>query len=394
VVGRKLRSPLLSNDVILLNCVDCLDFGEKMTESESGEGLTLSPSLEKRSSVGRPIRLAVVGATGLVGRETLSILAERQFPIKSLRLLASEKSAGQRIDFGDEEPVVEKLEESSFEDVELVFLAAGGGISQKVLPWAAKAGAVCIDKSSVFRMDPDVPLVVPTVNGGQLNGYSKKRLVSTPNCSTIQLVQVLGPLHEKAGLKRVVACTYQAVSGAGRDGIDELEAQVRSLFSFEDIGESNVFGNRIAFNALPSIPGTDAFREDGTSHEEQKMIDESRKILGLPELAIAVTCVRVPVFNGHSEAVHLEFDRPITVEEVRDILEQTPDVMVVDDPARGIYPTAQDAVGQDQTLVGRIRQDLSVPNGIALWIVSDNLRTGAALNAVRIAETLCAEHLG
>lgn len=364
-----------------------------MAENSSKEGLSLSPGLEGRKRIKRPMKIAVVGATGLVGRETLSILHERQFPMEKLRLLASASSAGQTVEVGEKEYIVEELAESSFEGIDLVFLAAGGSISKKVQPWAKQAGAVCIDKSSVFRLDADVPLVVPTVNGHHLAGYSKKNLVATPNCSTIQLVQILGPLHQRATLKRVIACTYQAVSGAGREGIDELEQQVRGLFNFQEIEKTNVFGNRIAFNALPSIPGTDAFRPDGTSHEEQKMIDEPRKILDLPDLPISVTCVRVPVFNGHSEAVHLEFEDPVTVDEVRDILEQTPDVMVVDDPSRGLYPTAQDAVGQDQTLVGRIRVDASCPNGIALWIVSDNLRTGAALNAVRIAETLCAEQL-
>jgi aspartate-semialdehyde dehydrogenase len=345
-----------------------------------------------RPQVPRPFRIAVVGATGVVGRETVAILEERNFPVAELKLLASERSAGEEVSFKNDDLIVEKLTPESFQRMEVVFFAAGGSISREMTPIAAEAGAVSIDKSSVFRMDDDVPLIVPEVNGDVLGDYKKRRLISTPNCSTIQLVQVLAPLHKAAGLKRVICSTYQAVSGAGKAGLEELEVQVRNLFNFQDM-KTDVFGQRIAFNALPAIPGKNAFDDDGVSQEEKKMIQETRKILGLPALPVGVTCVRVPVFNGHSEAVHLAFDRPITPEKVRELLAAEPNVIVIDDTSEDLYPSATDAVGEDNTLVGRIRRDPAQENGIALWIVSDNLRTGAALNAVRIAEHLCTDHL-
>jgi aspartate-semialdehyde dehydrogenase len=347
-----------------------------------------------RKAVPRPFHVAVVGASGVVGRETLSILAERDFPVASIKALASERSAGETVAFGDEELTIEALTPDAFDGVELAFFAAGGGVSREMTKVAAEKGAVCIDKSSVFRMDDDVPLVVPEVNGEALAGYGQRRLIATPNCSTIQLVQVLKPLHDAAGLKRVVCSTYQAVSGAGKDGVDELETQVRDLFNLRELSKKEVFGgHRIAFNVLPCIPGSDAFLDDGATQEEQKMIDESRKILKLPDLRIAVTCARVPVFNGHAEAVNVELERALSPDDARDLLGKTPNVMVIDDPSKHLYPTPEDATGEDQTLVGRIRTDSSVEHGLSLWIVSDNLRTGAALNAVRIAESLCAEHL-
>jgi aspartate-semialdehyde dehydrogenase len=342
----------------------------------------------------RPMHIAIVGATGVVGRETLNILHERRFPIATLHLFASERSAGEAIEHGDKEIVVQKLGADAFKGVDVVFFAASGGVSKTWAPRAAEAGAVCIDKSSSFRMDPDVPLVVPEVNGHAIAGFAKKRIIATPNCSTIQMVQVLAPLHRHAGAERVVVCTYQAVSGAGRGGIDELEAQVRDMFNMRD-PTVKTFDQRIAFNALPRIPAKDPIPADGTTGEERKMIEETRKILEAPDLRVGVTCVRIPVFNAHSEAVHVELRDALTAERARALIAAQPHILVVDDREKGLYPTAADATGQDKTLVGRIRQDDSVPGGrgIAFWVVSDNLRTGAALNAVRIAETLCADHL-
>jgi len=359
---------------------------------DNGAVVGLAAGQSARPKIARPFEIAVVGATGVVGRETLSILAEREFPVKNVRAFASERSAGELIPFGDDEIEVQALTPDAFDGVEIAFFAAGGSISREYCPIAAKAGAVCIDKSSVFRLDPDVPLVVPEVNAAELAGYGLKRIIATPNCSTIQLVQVLAPLQRAAGLKRVVCTTYQAVSGAGKAGVEELEKQVRDMFNFRDT-DTTVFGQRIAFNVLPCIPGKDAFNDDGSTSEEKKMIEESRKILGIPQLKVGVTCVRVPVFNSHSEAVHIELERPLSPEAVRELLALEPNVMVIDDPKKHLYPTPQDAAGQDQTLVGRVRADPSGENGIALWIVSDNLRTGAALNAVRIAEHLAAEYL-
>jgi aspartate-semialdehyde dehydrogenase len=289
---------------------------------------------------------------------------------------------------------VQKLEAGCFKGTDVVFFAASGGISKTWAPRAAEEGAVCIDKSSSFRMDPDVPLVVPEVNGHALANFAKKRIIATPNCSTIQMVQVLAPLHKKAGIERVVVCTYQAVSGAGRGGIDELEGQVRDMFNLRDPSIST-FDQRIAFNALPRIPAKDPIPADGTTGEERKMIEETKKILEAPQLRVGATCVRIPVFNGHSEAVHVELKSALTADAARELIAAEPNVLVVDDRARGLYPTAADASGEDKTLVGRVRQDDSVPDnkGIAFWVVSDNLRTGAALNAVRIAEALCARHL-
>jgi aspartate-semialdehyde dehydrogenase len=376
--------------------------GEQPAEA-SGTSLEQKLGMEvkkdgPKKKAARAMNVAIVGATGVVGRETLEILAERGFPVAKLRLFASERSAGERIEFRGREIEVEKLEgepSALFAGTDIAFFAASGGISRVWAPLAAEAGAVCIDKSSSFRMDPDVPLVVPEVNGHALANLHKKRIVATPNCSTIQMVQALAPLHRKAGLKRVVVCTYQAVSGAGREGIDELETQVRDMFNMR-APTVRTFDQRIAFNVLPRIPARDPIPADGTTGEERKMIEETRKILEAPGLRVGATCVRVPVFNGHSEAIHVELERPLAAAEARELIAAEPNVLVVDDVVRGLYPTAQDATGEDKTLVGRIRQDESVPDGrgLAFWCVSDNLRTGAALNAVRIAETLAAEHLG
>jgi aspartate-semialdehyde dehydrogenase len=340
----------------------------------------------------RPFNIAIVGATGVVGRETLAILQEREFPVAQLRLLASERSAGEKLEFDEDEHVVHVLKEDSFKDIDVAFFCAGGSISKKYAPLAAAQGAVCIDKSSHFRMDEDVPLVVPEVNPEALSDYKKKRIIASPNCSTIPLMQILKPLHDTVGVQHVVASTYQAVSGAGKSGIKELETQVRDMFNMREV-DTTVFKRRIAFNVLPMIPAEDAMDEDGMTTEESKMVNESRKILNLPELRISVTCARVPVFNGHSEAVHIGLKGPLTMDRVRDLLSAAPGIVIIDDPEKGIYPTPEDAAGEDMTLVGRIRPDSGFDHGIALWFSCDNLRTGAALNAVRIAEHLCAEHL-
>jgi aspartate-semialdehyde dehydrogenase len=343
----------------------------------------------------RPMNVAIVGATGVVGRETLSILGDRRFPLASLHLFASKNSAGEEIELEDgSSHTVKDLETANFKGIDLVFFAASGGVSKTWAPRAAAAGAVCIDKSSAFRMDPDVPLVVPEVNGHALKDFAKKRIIATPNCSTIQMVQCLSPLQRERGLKRVVVCTYQAVSGAGRGGVEELERQVRDLFNFKAV-DAITFDQQIAFNALPRIPAQDPIPADGVTGEERKMIEETRKILGVPDLKVGVTCVRVPVFNGHSEAVHVELNAAITADDARALFAAEPNVLVVDDASTGVYPTALDATGEDKTLVGRVRLDESVDDGrgLAFWVVSDNLRTGAALNAVRIAEALCADWL-
>ena len=340
----------------------------------------------------RPLHIAVIGATGVVGRETLAILHDRRFPVASLKAFASERSKGEKLPFGDDEVEVQVLSEEALKGVDIAFFAAGGATSKQWVPKAAALGVVCIDKSSGFRMDPEVPLVVPEVNGAALAGWKNKRIIATPNCSTTQMVQVLAPLHRKAKIKRVVVCTYQAVSGAGKGGVEELERQVREMFNLKDV-EVSTFDKRIAFDVLPRIPAKDPIPVDGTTGEERKMIEETRKILGVPGMKVAATCVRVPVFNSHSEAVHVELEEPMSPEEARALLAAEPNLLVVDDPAKGLYPTAADASGEDKTLVGRIRKDDSVDHGLALWIVSDNLRTGAALNAVRIAEVLAAEHL-
>lgn len=360
-------------------------------QKKLGVAITQAPQKKPK----RPMRLAVVGATGVVGRETLAILQDRRFPISSLTALASSRSAGEKIELeGGDNVDVQDLEKFDFKGTDIVFFAASGGISKTYAPRAAAAGAVCIDKSSSFRMDPDVPLVVPEVNGHALAGFAKKRIIATPNCSTIQMVQALWPLHKKVGIERVVVCTYQAVSGAGRGGVDELETQVRDLFSFKDIMPST-FDQQIAFNVLPRIPARDPIPADGVTGEERKMIDETRKILGVSDLRVGVTCVRVPVFNAHSEAIHVELKAPLSPEEAKTLFSLEPNVLVVDDIKMGIYPTALDATGEDKTLIGRIRNDESIAGGkgLAFWVVSDNLRTGAALNAVRIAEALCADFL-
>ena len=339
----------------------------------------------------RKYRVAIAGATGAVGREMLNILEERDFPIGELIPLASERSAGQKLEFRDDALVVRRLGPDSFKGVDIALFSPGAAVSKEFAPHAARAGAVVIDNSSAFRMEPDCPLVVPEVNPRDVELAVKpggRRIIANPNCSTIQLVVVMKPLHDAAKLEKVIVATYQSVSGAGQKGIDELETQSRALFNMGEL-VAEKFPHRIAFNLLPEI-GKDA--GNGYTDEEMKLVNESRKILHLPELLVSATCVRVPVFFCHSEAAHLTFARPLPPEEAREILRKAPGVKVVDDLAQHVYPMPVLGAGDDSTLVGRIRADLSGPNTLALFVVSDNLRKGAATNAVQIAELLARDY--
>ena len=320
----------------------------------------------------------------------LLCLEQRNFPLAKLKLLASARSAGKTMTFRGQEIVVEELTHDSFAGVDIALFSAGGGISLEFGPSAAAAGAVVIDNSSHFRMDPDVPLVVPEVNPGALAGYSRKRIIANPNCSTAQLVVALKPLHDFARIKRVVVSTYQSVSGAGNAGMDELFSQTRAIYVNDQI-ETRKFTKQIAFNVIPHI---DVFMADGNTKEEWKMSAETRKILD-PDVLVTATCVRVPVFVGHSEAVNIEFENPVTPEDARRILREAPGCMVVDAQEDGGYITPVECVGDFATFISRIRQDSTIPDkrGLNLWCVSDNLRKGAALNAVQIAETLIARFL-
>ena len=330
----------------------------------------------------REYRVAVAGATGAVGRVMRSILAERGFPVKELVALATERSAGTRLDYCGEEVIVRELTPNSFEGVDLALFSAGGGTSLKFAPAARDAGCVVVDNSSAWRMDPEVPLVVPEVNPDDVDWH--KGIIANPNCSTIQMVVVMKPLHDEATIKRVVVSTYQAVSGTGAKAINELVQQTGQILG-GDAPEINVYPHQIAFNCLPHI---DVFLDSGYTKEEQKMVDETKKIMGDPSIAVTATCVRVPVQNGHSEAVNLQFARPLSVERARELLAATPGVQVMDDPESKVYPMPIVASGQDDTYVGRIRVDPTVENALNLWVVADNLRKGAALNAVQIAELL------
>jgi len=334
-------------------------------------------------------KVAVVGVTGAVGQQMVACLTERNFPVSELRPLASERSLGKTVSFKDREIPVEVLTKDSFAVVEIALFSAGGSISKEYGPIAAAAGAVVVDNSSAWRMDPDVPLVVPEVNPQDIALYKKTGIIANPNCSTIQMVVVLKPLHDAARLKRVVVSTYQAVSGTGHKAVEELVNQVRALFCNQEIVKK-VYPHRIAFNVLPHI---DVFLENGYTKEEMKMVNETRKIIGDDSIRITATTVRVPVFYSHSEAVNIETERKLTPHEARSILAQAPGVKVVDDPARNQYPMPLDAAGQDLTLVGRIREDFSIENGLNLWVVADNIRKGAATNAVQIAEILIRDYL-
>src|SRR3989454_10266824 len=339
----------------------------------------------------RRVKVAVAGATGAVGREMLKVLEDREFPVSELVPLASERSEGHKLEFRGEELTVRRLRPESFDGVDIALFSPGSAVSREFAPYAARAGAVVVDNSSAFRRDADVPLVVPEVNPKAVELALEpggRRIIANPNCSTIQLVVVLKPLHDAAGLERVVVSTYQSVSGAGQKGIDELEQQSRTLFNMGEL-KAEKFPHRIAFNLLPEI-GKDS--GNGYTDEEMKLVNESRKILGLPDLAVSATCVRVPVFFCHSEAAHLFFKRPLAPEQAREVLLKAPGVKVIDDLKQHVYPMPLLGAGNDDTLVGRIRADLSGPNGLALFVVSDNLRKGAATNAVQIAELLASEH--
>jgi aspartate-semialdehyde dehydrogenase len=337
----------------------------------------------------KQLNVAVVGATGAVGNQMIACLEEQNFPVKSVVFLASARSAGRRLPFrGDMVPVAE-LTASSFKGVDLALFSAGGGTSEQFAPLAAAAGCVVIDNSSAWRMDPQVPLVVPEVNPHAIAGYTRKGIIANPNCSTIQMVVALAPLHRRVGIRRIVVSTYQSVSGTGKKAIDELYNQTRAMINFLDV-QVNVYPHRIAFNCLPHI---DKFLEDGSTKEEAKMVNETRKILEDPTIGVSATTVRVPVFFGHSESVNIELKGPCSAEEARAMLSAAPGVKVVDDPARNAYPLAIDAAGQDLTLVGRIRRDPSIEHGLNLWIVADNIRKGAATNAVQIARILASDYL-
>ena len=332
-----------------------------------------------------PKTVAVAGATGLVGNHMLKILEERNYPVKSIKLLASERSVGKKLTFRGEEIPVELLKEDSFKGVEVALFSAGGGTSRKFAPFAAKDGCVVVDNSSAWRMDPDVPLVVPEVNADDVKW--NKGIIANPNCSTIQMVVVLKPLHDAAKIERVVVSTYQAVSGAGVKALAEMYDQIKAVLNGNK-PECRMFPHPIAFNCIPQIPQSDAFLENGYTSEEMKMVRETQKIMGDESIRVTATTVRVPVHTGHSEAVNIETQRKLTAARAREILSQAPGVVVVDDPAKQMYPLAIDAVGKGETFVGRIREDISQSRGLDMWIVSDNLLKGAALNAVQIAELL------
>jgi aspartate-semialdehyde dehydrogenase len=328
-------------------------------------------------------KVAVVGATGNVGREMLEILAERGFPADEVVALASRRSVGVEASYGERTLKVKALEHYDFTDTDICLMSAGSAVSKEWSPKIAAKGCVVIDNSSCWRYDPDVPLVVPEVNAAAVDGFKKKNIIANPNCSTAQLVVALKPLHDRATIKRVVVATYQSVSGAGKEAMDELFSQTRAIFSAES-PESENFPKRIAFNVIPHI---DVFMEDGSTKEEWKMSAETRKIID-PKIDLVATCVRVPVFIGHSEAVNVEFEKPLSADEARDILREAPGVLVVDKREPGGYVTPFECVGEDATYVSRLREDKTVKHGISFWCVSDNLRKGAALNAIQIAESL------
>src|SRR5688572_16235773 len=328
-------------------------------------------------------KVAVVGATGNVGRVMLDILEERAFPADEVVALASRRSQGTEVSFGDRRLKTKALDSYDFSDVDICLMSAGGDVSREWAPKIAAQGAVVIDNSSAWRYDSDVPLVVPEVNADAVRGFTKKNIIANPNCSTAQLVVALKPLHDRATIRRVVVATYQSVSGAGKDAMDELFDQTRAVFTAGQM-KMEKFPKRIAFNLIPQI---DVFMEDGFTKEEWKMVAETKKILDT-KIKLTATCVRVPVFIGHSEAVNVEFENPITADEARDILRQAPGVVVIDKREPGGYITPHEAAGEDPTYVSRIREDYTVENGLAFWCVSDNLRKGAALNAIQIAEAL------
>jgi aspartate-semialdehyde dehydrogenase len=337
----------------------------------------------------KKINVAVAGATGAVGNQMIRCLEEMNFPVTSVQLLASSRSVGRQLRFKGDLVAVKELKENSFKGVDIALFSAGGGTSEKFAPFAAQDGCVVVDNSSAWRMDPQVPLVVPEVNPHAIAQHTEKGIIANPNCSTIQMVVALNPIHKKYGIKRIVVSTYQAVSGTGKKAIDELFDQTRAIINFLNY-ETSVYPHRIAFNCLPHI---DAFLDNGYTKEEMKMVNETRKIMEDDSIGVTATTVRVPVFFGHCESVNVETIEPVSADEVKVLLENTPGVRVMDDPRKNIYPLAIDAAGQDLTLVGRIRNDESIPNGINMWIVADNIRKGAATNTVQIAQILADEYL-
>jgi aspartate-semialdehyde dehydrogenase len=327
-------------------------------------------------------RVAVVGATGAVGNLMIQVLEERAFPVSELTLLASARSLGKRLPFKGTELPAQELREDSFKGIQVALFSAGGSVSRNFAPLAAQAGCVVIDNSSAFRMDAGVPLIVPEVNPEAVSPHPN--IIANPNCSTIQMVVALKPIYDAVGIKRIVVTTFQAVSGTGKRAIEELRLQVSDLMQGKEV-QKEVYPYQIAFNCFPHIG---AFLENGYTEEEMKMVSETRKIFNDPEIAVCATTVRVPVYFGHSESINIETRAPISVDRVRTLLEKAPGVSVVDDPAQKLYPMPLAAAGRDETLVGRIRQDPSAENGLALWVVADNIRKGAATNAVQIAELL------
>ncbi|MEW6446393.1 MAG: aspartate-semialdehyde dehydrogenase [Pseudomonadota bacterium] len=338
----------------------------------------------------RVFDVAVVGATGAVGETMLSILAERKFPVGKVYALASERSVGKRIPFGDGYLKVENLAEFDFSKVQIGLFSPGASVSAEYAPKAAAAGCVVIDNTSQFRYDDDIPLVVPEVNPNAVALYRNRGIIANPNCSTIQMLVALKPIHDAVGIERINVATYQAVSGTGKDAIEELAAQTANLLNGKPV-EASVYPKQIAFNVIPQI---DVFMENGYTKEEMKMVWETRKIMGDDTIQVNPTCVRVPVFYGHSEAVHIETREKISAEQARELLRRAPGVEVLDERVAGGYPTAvTEAANHDATYVGRIREDVSHPRGLNLWVVSDNVRKGAALNSVQIAEILIRDYL-
>ncbi|WP_425416600.1 aspartate-semialdehyde dehydrogenase [Oricola indica] len=332
--------------------------------------------------------IAIAGATGNVGREMLNILEERGFPADKVVPLASRRSIGQEVSYGDKTLKVQALENYDFSEADICLMSAGGNVSKEWSPKIAAKGCVVIDNSSAWRYDSDVPLIVPEVNADAVEGFRKKNIIANPNCSTAQLVVALKPLHDTATIKRIVVSTYQSVSGAGKEGMDELFTQTRAVFVSDPL-ENKKFTKRIAFNVIPHI---DVFMEDGYTKEEWKVLAETKKMLD-PKIKVTCTAVRVPVFIGHSEAVNIEFEKPITADEAREILREAPGCLVIDKHEDGGYITPYESAGEDATYISRIREDATVENGLNIWVVSDNLRKGAALNTVQIAELLVNRHL-
>ena len=337
----------------------------------------------------KKFNVAIAGATGAVGNVMIKALEERNFPVAKLKLLASKRSAGKKLRFCGDEIEVEEMTKDSFKDVDIALFSAGGGTSKEFAPVAAAAGAVVVDNSSAWRMDPDVPLVVPEANPHAVAGYTKKGIIANPNCSTIQMLVALAPIYRDYGIKRIVVSTYQAVSGSGKIAIDELLDQTRAKINFINY-ENKVYPHDISFNCLPHI---DDFLDTGYTKEEMKMVNETRKILEDYSIGVTATTVRVPVFYGHSESVNIETLKHADAAEIKKLLENSQGIKVVDNPEKNVYPLAVDAAGQDLTFVGRIRQDESIENGINLWVVADNIRKGAATNTVQIAEILAESYL-